>query len=80
MTKAVSHQLCSKGEVRAELIKLNIYPTGGMFKSHVDSPKADAFGSLVVFLPCAFEGGELTVEHKGEAKVFSFGGSGPDSM
>lgn len=44
----------SQREVKTELIKLNIYPKGGLFKKHVDSPKKDAFGSLVVFLPCYF--------------------------
>ena len=46
---------------RAQLIKLNIYPVGRLFKKHVDSPKLEAFGSLVVFLPCYFLGGDLIV-------------------
>jgi hypothetical protein len=47
--------------VKAELIKLNVYGPGGFFKSHVDSPKGEAFGSLVIFLPNVFEGGVLNV-------------------
>lgn len=45
-----------------------------MFKAHVDSPKKDAFGSLVVFLPSYFEGGQLIVEHKEQTKNYDFGG------
>lgn len=48
-------------KIKAELIKINIYPKGGLFKKHVDSPKGDAFGSLVVFLPSYYRGGKLIV-------------------
>ena len=61
-------------KVRADLVKLNIYGPGGFFKSHVDSPQGDAFGSLVVFLPNAFEGGVLNVEHESESREYNFGG------
>ena len=60
-TEAIKHSLGFDCTVRAELIKLNIYPVGGLFKKHVDSPKKEAFGSLVVFLPCYFLGGDLIV-------------------
>ncbi|KAL6041578.1 Fe2OG dioxygenase domain-containing protein [Balamuthia mandrillaris] len=50
-------------KIRAELYKLNIYPVGGHFKAHVDTPRGhDMFGSLVVCFPTAFQGGELVVE------------------
>lgn len=73
--KAVRDSLGLDCGVRAELIKLNIYPKGGKFKKHVDSPKAEAFGSLVVFLPCFFTGGELLIENKEDKHNFSFGGN-----
>ena len=49
----------SKG-VRAVLHKLNFYGPGGHFAKHRDLPRAESqFGSLVVSLPAAFEGGQL---------------------
>lgn len=48
--------------LRAELYKLNIYGPAGCFKSHVDTPRSETqFGSLVVCLPCAHEGGALII-------------------
>mgnify|MGYP000916688582 FL=1 len=41
----------------------------------MDSPKKDAFGSLVVFLPCYFEGGNLIVSHNNVKSNYSFGGN-----
>lgn len=61
---AIQNSLGLDVGIRAELIKMNIYPKGGLFKKHVDSPKGEAFGSLVVFLPSYFEGGKLIVENK----------------
>ncbi|KAI1265486.1 hypothetical protein F5Y18DRAFT_53446 [Xylariaceae sp. FL1019] len=57
----------SVGFVRAELCKLNIYEgPSGFFKKHVDTPRAESqFGSLVLCLPSAHEGGRLTVRHGG---------------
>lgn len=40
--------------------KLNIYPTGGHFKIHKDTPKSpDMIGTLVVCLQSAFAGGDF---------------------
>ena len=48
--------------LKAELYKLNIYPRGGFFNVHVDTPRSEKmFGSLVVCLPTNFTGGELMV-------------------
>lgn len=62
--EAIKNSMGCDNNITAQLIKLNIYPKGGLFKKHVDSPKGDAFGSLVVFLPCYFKGGKLMVENK----------------
>ncbi|KAI1768212.1 hypothetical protein GGR53DRAFT_479401 [Hypoxylon sp. FL1150] len=53
--------------VKAELYKLNIYSgPSGHFRAHVDTPRSNQqFGSLVVCLPAKFEGGILTVSHRG---------------
>ncbi|KAF2768460.1 hypothetical protein EJ03DRAFT_343955 [Teratosphaeria nubilosa] len=62
-----------KRSVRAELYKLNIYSApSGKFKAHVDTPRSDAqFGSLVVCLPVAHQGGELVVRNGGKDVVFN---------
>ncbi|XP_065908944.1 uncharacterized protein [Dysidea avara] len=53
--------------LQAELYKLNVYPPGGFFKPHVDTPQSgQMFGSLVVCLPTQFSGGELVVRHQNE--------------
>ncbi|KAI9328176.1 hypothetical protein BDR26DRAFT_874477 [Obelidium mucronatum] len=49
---------------RAVLHKLNVYGPEGFFKAHVDTPLSkDMFGSLVVCLPVAFEGGVLSISN-----------------
>ena len=59
--------------IGAELYKLNIYCTGGHFKSHVDTPRSkDMFGSLVVCLPSPFTGGELVARHNGRQVTFDW--------
>ncbi|KAF2870043.1 hypothetical protein BDV95DRAFT_608066 [Massariosphaeria phaeospora] len=63
--------------VRAELYKLNVYRApSGLFKAHVDTPRSTLqFGSLVVCLPCAHEGGQLVVRHDGHSRTFDWTGS-----
>ncbi|KAI1649021.1 uncharacterized protein F4817DRAFT_364087 [Daldinia loculata] len=60
--------------VRAELYKLNIYVgTSGHFRAHVDTPRSESqFGSLVVCLPVAHEGGQLEVRHNGKTISFDW--------
>lgn len=62
--------------IREELYKLNIYSTGGHFKSHVDTPRANGmFGSLVVCLPSEFTGGALVTRHLGRQVMFDWSSS-----
>jgi len=42
--------------------KMNVYPEGGFFKSHKDTPQPNLLGTLVVCLPSEFEGGEFKIE------------------
>lgn len=57
----------------AQLLKLNIYPEGGMFTPHRDTPLSErTLGSLVVTLPLRHAGGELLVNHGDEKKIFDF--------
>ncbi|KAK3667971.1 hypothetical protein LTR22_001038 [Elasticomyces elasticus] len=65
--------------VKAELYKLNVYSgPSGKFKSHVDTPRSEKqFGSLVVCLPVAHEGGELVVRHEKKELVFDWSTEDP---
>ncbi len=57
---------CEGETVTAELYKLLVYDTGGFFLAHRDSEKEDGmFGTLVVALPSAHQGGELVIRHAG---------------
>ena len=59
--------------IRTQLNKLNIYGTGGHFRSHIDTPKSkEMFGSLVVCLPYQFTGGSLVTCHRGDKVVFDW--------
>ena len=56
---------CPPGRLNAELYKMLIYETGGFFKPHRDTEKADGMiATLTISLPVAGTGGELLVRHK----------------
>ena len=60
-----------------KLLKMNVYPEGGHFTTHRDTPPTPPdgqihLGSLVVVLPAAYVGGQLTVEHRGDVKTYCF--------
>lgn len=58
-------------ELKAELHNMLLYERGQFFRSHQDSEKSDSMiGTLVVSLPSAFRGGEMTVEQYGEVMAF----------
>ncbi|PYH31272.1 2OG-Fe(II) oxygenase [Aspergillus neoniger CBS 115656] len=61
-------------KLKAELYKLNVYSgPSGLFRKHVDTPRSEhQIGSLVVCLPCEFEGGNLTVQHHGQETNFDW--------
>jgi len=55
------------GRVRAELYKLLVYDAGSFFVVHRDTEKAPGmFATLVLVLPCDYQGGELLIRHKGQ--------------
>lgn len=66
--------------IRAELYKLNVYQApSGFFKPHVDTPRSELqFGSLVVCLPRAHEGGQLVVRHQGQTMNFDWSQNSKD--
>jgi hypothetical protein len=50
--------------VSATLYELLAYETGGLFRPHRDTEKADdMFGTLVLVLPSAHRRGELIIRH-----------------
>ena len=56
---------CPPERLNAELYKMLIYETGGFFKPHRDTEKADGMiATLTISLPVAGTGGELLVRHK----------------
>lgn len=75
--KTVLEQVCEDlgvvGEVSAHPYKLLIYGKEGHFQAHRDSEKLDAmFGTLIISLPSAYEGGYLLIRHAGEEKKIDF--------
>ena len=58
-------------ELEVKLDKLLLYEKGHFFKTHQDSEKSDGMiATLVVVLPSEYAGGAITVEHRGETRVF----------
>ncbi|TDL27749.1 hypothetical protein BD410DRAFT_781632 [Rickenella mellea] len=60
--------------IKLEPYKLNVYGNGSFFKAHKDTPRGEKmFGSLVVVLPTAHEGGALLLRHENKEIVFDSG-------
>lgn len=56
------------------LYKLHIYPPGGHFAAHVDTPHGPRhIGAAVLQLPTPYTGRQLVVEHKGERRTTNAG-------
>ncbi|KAG5999712.1 hypothetical protein E4U54_001704 [Claviceps lovelessii] len=57
--------------ITAQIYKMLIYEKGAMFKAHTDTEKIpNMFGTLIVCLPSAHQGGEVVVKHCGQKKTF----------
>lgn len=61
----VSSTLFSGKPIRFEINKVNVYPVGGFFTKHVDTPRKGVIGTLVLQLVSEFYGGELVIQEKG---------------
>ena len=58
----------------AELYNLNVYPSGGHFVAHKDTPRgSDMLGTLVVCLPSQFANGAFVVKHHGVFQTYDWG-------
>ncbi|KAJ7209268.1 hypothetical protein GGX14DRAFT_632539 [Mycena pura] len=58
--------------LRAELISLNVYGSGGFEANSAATRDENIIGSLVVVFPTAHTGGALTFEHDGVISKFDF--------
>lgn len=71
--ESVRGDLGISGKISAHPYKLLVYGKGGHFKAHRDSEKLDAmFGTLIIALPSAHEGGRLFIRHDGRELVVDF--------
>ena len=62
------------GALTAELYSLNVYPKGGHFLPHKDTPRgSDMLGTLVVCLPSQFLNGAFVLKHHGVFQTFDWG-------
>lgn len=69
----VAGELGIEGKVSASPYKLLIYEKDGHFKPHRDTEKLEAmFGTLIIALPSAHEGGRLLVRHGGREIAVDF--------
>jgi hypothetical protein len=73
MRDQIQSTLYPNREIILELNKINIYPEGGHFKPHLDTPKPGVIGSLVVFGPSPFEGGDLVIDDNGTERHYNTG-------
>ena len=72
---------CEGAGVEAQFYKLLVYEKGGFFLAHRDSEKAEGmFGTLVVALPSAHEGGELVLRHAGREKTIDLHDAAPSEI
>ncbi len=80
LVSVVKRALGVRGKVEAELYKLLIYDEGSFFIEHRDTEKRKGmFATLVIVLPCDYEGGELLVRHQGQEKCFDLHANAADS-
>ncbi len=73
MLTRVATDLGITGKISAHAYKLLLYGKGGHFKAHRDTEKLDSmFGTLIIALPSAHEGGQLFIRHGGREVEVDF--------
>jgi 2OG-Fe(II) oxygenase superfamily len=66
-----NEDVTAKG-IHANLYKMLLYETGGHFAPHRDTEKEDGmFGTMILQLPSAYDGGDITVKHGDQTKTIS---------
>jgi hypothetical protein len=64
--------LAPNSKISAEFYKMLVYEEGDFFKAHKDTQRSEKhFGSLIVFLPSVYNGGELVIRHLGKEYSYS---------
>ena len=79
----ISENMYGGRSVNLALNKLNVYTKGGHFSTHVDTPKENMIGTLIVELPYDYEGGEFILKgkpHNLKNKWIAFYSSLPHSI
>lgn len=71
ITEYINDTLYPNRKIDIVFNKLNIYPVGGHFKRHVDTPKPNVIGTVVVFGQQKFEGGDLVICDDGKERRYS---------
>lgn len=71
--KTVESTLFPNQHITLQFNKINIYRTGGHFKRHVDTPKPNVIGTVVVFGDSKFNGGDLVIDDDGHERRFRSG-------
>ena len=77
--EAVRQSLCpdDPNPLHAELYAVNVYPKGGHFARHKDTPHGpDMLGTLVLCVSRNFRGGNLTLQRQGDAQRVVFQAEG----
>ena len=68
-------------EISAELYKLLIYEKGDKFITHRDTIRNEFhFGTLIIFLPSFYEGGDFVLRHSEEEESFNYSLSDPENQ
>ncbi|HEY0252607.1 MAG TPA: hypothetical protein VGC41_13825, partial [Kofleriaceae bacterium] len=67
----VESGLSASAYLEATLLDVLVYPTGGRFLRHKDTPRTpQQLGTLIVEVPCAHEGGVMTLDdHQAQLEV-----------
>jgi hypothetical protein len=78
----IANAFSTEREVVAKLHDVLVYPVGGKFDRHKDTPgAADQLGSLIIGLPCHHEGGWLTLDDGDAEQLIDWSGTqAPDEL
>lgn len=70
----VERALSPRERLSASLTDVLVYPPGGKFARHVDTPRdPDVVGTLVVQLPVAYQGGAMWISDGFESRLIDWG-------
>lgn len=69
----IIEELCPENtSINFELYKMVIYEKGDFFKPHKDTQRSkEHFGTLIIFLPSIYEGGEFVISHDQVSKSYN---------